>query len=260
MIEQHKVNYNIKIRTSGLCSELNGVSGFYEYSIDKNCRIHINTDQSPYFRNVSIFDIFEFPSNYSRDPLQNCKKVTRQELPNSRHKKYIQSVSTHTIANFFKYTQSFQSLIDNQINKLNLPEQFICFHIRRGDKVGEKPGRPEGRRFEFSDYLAKSDQSIKTIFIMTDDSKCITESKDYATLNNLNLDIVYLTTPSQDGFSEPIILEQNRGYSIEELVLFFAEIEIAKRSKCFVGTITSNVFRYIRNQCINNTQFISLDK
>jgi hypothetical protein len=48
-------------------------------------------------------------------------------------------------------------------------------------------------------------------------------------------------------------------FSEQELVQFFTEIEIAKLSDIFVGTRTSNVYRYIMNTCITNTKFITLD-
>ena len=55
--------------------------------------------------------------------------------------------------------------------------------------------------------------------------------------------------------------ENNTGksYTIQELVDLFTEIEIAKQSQQFIGTESSNIYRYIKNQCVNNTEFISLD-
>ena len=62
-----------------------------------------------------------------------------------------------------------------------------------------------------------------------------------------------------NGHSETLNIQNDRSYSKQEVVQFFAEIEIAKLSAFFVGTRTSNVYRYIMNTCTTNTQFISLD-
>ena len=125
----------------------------------------------------------------------------------------------------------------------------------------EKPydfGKKESERFEFSDYLEKA-KNIYSIFIMTDDYKAIVEAKKYLIENKLHHKLFYLTKESQDGHSEQIDIEQNREYTKIELVSFFTEIEIAKLSSCFVGTKSSNVYRYIEKTCAKNNEFISLD-
>lgn len=77
--------------------------------------------------------------------------------------------------------------------------------------------------------------------------------------NKLNHNLFYLTKQTQDGHSEQLDVQQFREYTKEELVYFFTEIEIAKLSACFVGTKSSNVYRYIENTCAKNNEFISLD-
>lgn len=63
----------------------------------------------------------------------------------------------------------------------------------------------------------------------------------------------------QAGHSTDIDIDNNKSYTLEELVLFFSEIEIAKSSHQFIGTESSNIFRYIKSQCVKNVNFISLD-
>ena len=59
---------------------------------------------------------------------------------------------------------------NKNISKLVLPSKYKCFHIRRGDKVGEtlcrwadKCGQTESKRYDFEDYLKKSDQLITEV-------------------------------------------------------------------------------------------------
>ena len=250
----HNIIYQITNR--GLCSELNSLCGFYENVVNKDCQIFIDDSRSQYFKNVSIYDIFDFEDMFVNKPMPNSEIVSADEWRKTARKNYQPSIPVR-----FKYAESFKLKIYNNINQLNLPKVYKCFHIRRGDKVGEKhykwterTGKKESKRYEFIEYLNSSDKSIPSIFIMTDDYKVIEEARKHPTN-----DLYYLTTKDQQGHSTDDDLETDKIYIEKDIVNFFTEIEIAKGSAQFVGTKSSNVFRYIRNQCTNNLEFISLD-
>lgn len=250
-----------ELKRQGLCSLLNSMLGLCEEQLlgDKKT-IYINSSSSPYFKNVCFFDVFE-----TNEIITNS--VTGDELIiNGKHARKLSRKQYQTsIQSILNYTPEFDKEIQSVVSQLNPPQSFSCFHIRRGDKVGEKlytftqkTGRTESKRFEFCDYL-KHCEDIKTIFIMTDDFRCIQEAHKYISDNNLRHKILYLTNESQDGHSETLNIQNDRSYSKQELVQFFAEIEIAKLSDVFVGTRTSNVYKYIMNTCTTNTKFVSLD-
>lgn len=254
-------NLIYKLENRGLCSSLNSVLGLCEEQLmgDKKT-IYIDSGESLYFKNVGFFDIFETNRII-------INSVTGDEsLISERHaKKFATKPYQASIKSILNYTSDFHKEIKSVVSQLNLPKSFSCFHIRRGDKVGEKlyewtqrTGRTESKRFEFCDYL-KHCEDIKTIFIMTDDFRCIQEAREHINNNNLPHKILHLTNESQDGHSETLNIQNDRSYSKQELVQFFAEIEIAKLSDIFVGTRSSNVYRYIMNTCTTNTKFISLD-
>jgi hypothetical protein len=94
---------------------------------------------------------------------------------------------------------------------------------------------------------------------MSDDFKSIQEGKDYFLKNQNTHKIFSLVKSDQDGHSTMLDRRNQKKFSEQELVQFFTEIEIAKLSDIFVGTRTSNVYRYIMNTCITNTKFITLD-
>ena len=254
-------NLVYKFTHRGLGSLLNSVLGLCEEQLlgDKKT-IYINSSDSYYFKELCFLDVFE-----TNEIITDA--VTGDEIPISeKHaRKFATKRYQTSIKPTLNYTPEFYQEIKAIISQLNLLQSFSCFHIRRGDKVGEKlyewtqkTGRTESKRFEFCDYL-KHCEDIKTIFIMTDDFRCIQEAREYINNNNLPHNILYLTNKSQDGHSETLNIENDRSYSKQELVQFFAEIEIAKLSEVFVGTRTSNVYRYIMNTCTTNTKFISLD-
>jgi hypothetical protein len=254
-------NLVYKLTHRGLCSLLNSVLGLCEEQLlgDKKT-IYIDSSGSPYFKTINFFDVFE-----TNEVIINS--VTGNEIPISeKHARKFATQRHQTPTKpTLNYTPEFHKEIESVVLELNLPKSFACFHIRRGDKVGEKlyewtqkTGRTESKRFEFCDYL-KHCKNIETIFIMTDDFRCIQEAREYINNSNLSHNILYLTNESQDGHSETRNIQNDRRYSKLELVQFFSEIEIAKQSQQFIGTKSSNIFRYIKNQCVNDVEFISLD-
>lgn len=251
-----KVNYIYKFTARGLCSELNSFLRFYE-GIDQNCQIYIDTIRSQYFKSVSIYDVFNLPDGFVRTPKPNIQW--------SKGEVYETSLTKKRCPDLFSYTDDFQKQINATISKLLLPPLYNCFHIRRGDKVNEKPawtsgrGRGESLRFEFVDYIKLSSMKTNNLFVMTDDYKCIEEGKAYLSKVGSSNKIFSLTEPNQDGHSTQLDRKNKKSYSQEELVRFFTEIEIAKQSQQFIGTESSNIFRYIKNQCVKDVEFISLD-
>ena len=254
-------NLVYKFTYRGLCSSLNSVIGLCEEQLlgDKKT-IYIDSSSSPYFKNVGFFDVFE-----TNEVIVNSATGDKMLISEKHTRKFATKRYQTSIKPLLNYISDFHKEIKSVVSELNLPKSFSCFHIRRGDKVGEKlytwthkTGRTESKRFEFCDYL-KHCEDIETIFIMTDDYKCIQETREYISDNNLPHKILHLTNESQDGHSETLNIQNDRRYSKQELVQFFAEIEIAKLSDIFVGTRSSNVYRYIMNTCTTNTQFISLD-
>ena len=255
------MNYTYKLTTRGLCSELNSLLGFYESVMHEDCQVFIDASNSQYFKSVSIRDVFKFPSFFVGSPCNDSTVISGNRWRKSAVIQYETKLTTQQCAELFSYTGTFKQKLNENITKLSLPTKFNCFHIRRGDKVGErlykwaeKQGKKgESKKYNFEDYLEKSDQSIKTIFIMSDDYSSIIEGQQHG------LKVKTLTTIEQTGHSTDLDTDNDRYYNEAELLQFFSEIEIAKQSQQFIGTTSSNIFRYIKNQCVKDVEFISLD-
>lgn len=253
--------YTYQFTHRGLFSELNSFLGFYETIHCESSRVYLDAAFSRYFDNISIHDVFNLPDTFTKIPTTDSQTFLPNQFKRSARPGYQPSVINH-----LTYTQTFERLINSKMQKLKLPKNFNCIHIRRGDKVGEAAylisgltGGTESKRHEVEDYIQKCNLSTKSTFIMTDDYQSINEVKQYLQQNNLDHKLYYITTEQQTGHCS--ITENNTGksYTIQELVDLFTEIEIAKQSQQFIGTESSNIYRYIKNQCVNNTEFISLD-
>ena len=254
-------NLVYKFTHRGLCSSLNSILGLCEEQLlgDKKT-IYIDPSDSCYFKELCFHDVFE-----TNKIITNLVAGDKTAISEKHARKFSTKRYQTSIKPLLNYTPEFHKEIKSVVSELNLPKTFSCFHIRRGDKVGEKlyewtqkTGRTESKRFEFCNYF-KHCKNIETIFIMTDDYRCIQEAHEYIENNNLSHNILYLTNESQDGHSETLNIQNDRRYSKHELIQFFSEIEIAKQSQQFIGTKSSNIFRYIKNQCVKDVEFISLD-
>lgn len=256
--------YIFKFSRRGITSHLNSLLGLYEkHSIENKGKIYIDSSNSIYLKNFPFYEIFETNIIFT-DQIDVSNNIINLEHESRQYAypTYQPKLPISQRSKIFCYKKNLLTEINKKIDEIKLPQDFFCFHIRRGDKVQEKPHpHKEANRFEFSDYFDKIKhiQNINSIFIMTDDYKVILEAKEYLQKNNLNYNLFYLTNQDQDGNASVLDYKQNRWYSKEQIINFFTEIEVAKLSNSFVGTNSSNVYRYIKNTCSTKTKFISLD-
>lgn len=253
----------------GLFSELHSLIAFYENEIYKDCLIYVNDSRSQYFKQHSINNVFKFNSRFVNKPFLITNNETIKSNRWLKGKKWKPQTSKRELSELFSYTNEVNQAIDFNIKQLKLPEVFFCFHIRRGDKVGEarhywteKTGRTESKRYEFEDYLQKinfNSNEQTTIFVMTDDYKAINEGSAFLKENDLKYKLVYLTNETQLGHSTDEQTDNKYSYNENELIQLLTEVEVAKKAKCFVGTRSSNVFRFIEETSTSRAEFISLD-
>jgi hypothetical protein len=260
------MNYTYQLTTRGLCSELNSLLGFYESVLHEDCQVFIDARNSQYFKKVSIYDVFKFPDFFVNEPIDGAQIIPSKQWRKAATRRYKFSIDQQACSNFFTYTDNFQNKLKSKIDKLSLNEEYNCLFIRRGDKVGEalyrwaeSQGITESQRFEFEDYFTKINNSAKTIFIFTDDYRCVLEGEEYLRKNNTTHRIVTLTEPKELGHSTDQDLDNNKIHTENDLLRFLAKIEVSKNARQFIGTETSNIYRYLRDQCVNDANFISLD-
>ena len=223
------MNYTYQLTTRGLCSELNSLLGFYESIIDTDCKVYINSDQSQYFKTVSIYEIFNFPDIFVATPQPNSKIISSHQWTKSACKEYKTKLTKQQCAELFCYTNHFRNKLDENIKKLSLPFNYNCFHIRRGDKVNEKPSytsarkRGESLRFEFSDYIHAINSfsvNMDNLFVMTDDFKCIQEIKDFLLGQQKSYKIFSLVQEGQDGHSTLLDRQNKKSFPSKSLFNF----------------------------------------
>ncbi|GHV16741.1 hypothetical protein FACS1894169_10890 [Bacteroidia bacterium] len=150
----------------------------------------------------------------------------------------------------WKYEAKTDSTIKNKINSLNLPTEYIGFHIRRGDKHVEQ------NLIGISEYLNKAEaiSNTRNAFILTDDYKVITETKKLYPAWN----IFTLCKESETGYEHAQFKKKDKSIIKDAHLNLFASIDILSRSKYFVGTFGSNPGMFLGMR-MNAQNSISID-
>lgn len=125
----------------------------------------------------------------------------------------------------------------------SIPVYDVAVHCRTGDKItwGEM------EKIEIIDYVNEIKKvpdlpENPTIFLMTDNGKVVTEFKS---LIPTSWKIFTYTKEEIDAYDQHTFNDKTSKQKIAEIYQFLLEMEIAKASKAFIGTLSSNVGLYI---------------
>jgi hypothetical protein len=142
----------------------------------------------------------------------------------------------------------------NEIEKMipNDLTEFVVLHIRRGDKITTG----EDQHYTVNDYMKRLmiiDSNIKNIFLMSDDYCVLEELKT----NFPHYNYFTLLNSSQKGHNQSSFNNSDDLNKEREAIQLLTEIETAKRSKLFIGSTKSNLFRLIEYMKIENCYDVS---
>lgn len=257
---------------NSLCSAAHIVS-----SQGDGSRLFIDAHDSPYFIKVGgIERCFKVRSvkDMDEETRKKCEWLDVAKLNELGKINSFHILTGEQVNAYIPYQDDFKLKIDNRIKQLDLPEDYICIQVRRGDKVNEKPswtsdwGRGEADRFEFETYVEKWLEAVNlevvpddwNLFIMTDDYKVIGEFENFKQKYPTHPRMWTLCQEHFDGYSVLQITKDKYQYSEQEMIDLFAEMEIAKKANWFIGTQSSHVWRYIRRTAVDPRKCLTLDK
>ncbi len=123
--------------------------------------------------------------------------------------------------------------IENRINFINLPADYVGAHIRSGDKATEAKLSPVEH---YINYI-KNITDIKDLFAPTDDYKNIRELKKY----HRDYKVYSFCQEKEKGFSEGEYNNLDKEAKKTMTIKLLTDIEVLSRSSIFVGTLSSNV-------------------
>lgn len=150
----------------------------------------------------------------------------------------------------WKYNENAGSRIKDLITSLNLPDKYVGFHIRQGDKV------QEAQLFDSLAYLKQAEvyTDTKNAFILTDDYTVIEQLKTEQSEWN-----VYTLCPQSDrGYVFSKFLALDKKEQQNSYLRLFASVDVISQGLFFVGTASSNPGMYLGMRMPHN-KFHSID-
>lgn len=234
----------------------------YHYAKKRSYDFQLETGRSSMY--FSSGDYEHYLQKFWRDPLPY--PLYRQIYHSYGIDQMFRTIRKHRMSfqqkrqltqQIFQFQPAIAERIEAIIAQLDLSPIYACFHIRRGDKVGESESgsrHREARRFETRQYLGKT--SLKCLYVCTDDYRSF---RDLKAIVPPTYRFATLCPPHETGHSTCNRNLAKRYFSEEEVVRLLCEIVIASRSKVFVGTYSSNLSRFIALIHQNPCECYSLD-
>jgi hypothetical protein len=142
----------------------------------------------------------------------------------------------HACHQVLRFVWHFNLETNNRISKikepLNLPEKYIGFQIRRGDKI------EESKPITIEKYISHtaSESTKRNAFVLTDYYRVIEELKT----NYPEWNFYTLCKETEKGYSHNEFYDSERNEIAEGVIKLLANIEILRRSQFFVGTFSAN--------------------
>lgn len=153
----------------------------------------------------------------------------------------------------WRYNPETEKEVNRLIASLNLPEEYIGFHIRSGDKY------KEAGLLDIADYVRKAEMlsTTKNAFVMTDDYRLVEAfRKQYKEWN-----VYTLCGEEERGYFHQDFSLKERSFIKEAHQKLFASMEVLSKSRLFVGTFSSNPGMYLGMRMESGQCFgVDLDK
>ena len=160
----------------------------------------------------------DFLSQYSEDELLNA-------VSNSFKK-------------FYKYNALTQNSISEKKQYINIPDNYISVHIRRGDKI--VTGEMEDINLNiYVDAIRKYRYISNNIYIATDDVTVI--SYISKKLSDTDIKIYYNKDNKLKGFDEKTYNLKSDSVRRDEVLNMLFDMDMMINSSFFIGTFSSNV-------------------
>ena len=135
-----------------------------------------------------------------------------------------------------------KDLIKQRIRELEIPDDYIGVHIRRGDKITSKEMNYIHNQ-KYVKAIVDHKMLSNNIYIATDDTGVINSLK--TELESLGFIVYYNLQNDSKGFDEAVFNQTAKQHRYKETINVLLDMEILTHSKFFIGTYTSNLSRVV---------------
>jgi hypothetical protein len=255
-------------KNAGFFSEIFFMINYYLISERYSLPFGINTSNWLFKYNNGWHDYFDSLKEVDENTnIQIAPQRIPEEIEFYQNIDFTLQDYRNAIIHIFKLNNNLHNIYTNTVLNLKLNDYHSIF-IRRGDKmIQESIYIPT---YKYIDRLLEKDNTVKTIFIQTDDYNVCLEAFHYINLLKLDIRVVTTCPPSkcgvhmfnvntkgsalsiendtyiknQDKNVKPII-EYNNEEIYDHTVEMLVGLEICKKSRFLVLDMQSNVSRYL---------------
>ena len=155
---------------------------------------------------------------------------------------YSEGELLNAVSNSFKKFYNYNALTQNSISEkkqyINIPDNYISIHIRRGDKI--VTGEMEDINLNiYVDAIRKYRYISNNIYIATDDVTVI--SYISKKLSDIDTNIYYNKENKLKGFDEKTYNLKSDSVRRDEVLNMLFDMDMMINSSFFIGTFSSNV-------------------
>ena len=155
---------------------------------------------------------------------------------------YSEGELLNAVSNSFKKFYNYNALTQNSISEkkqyINIPDNYISVHIRRGDKI--VTGEMEDIDLNiYADTIRKYSYISNNIYIATDDVTVI--SYISKKLSDIDTKIYYNKENKLKGFDEKTYNLKSDSVRRDEVLNMLFDMDMMINSSFFIGTFSSNV-------------------
>ena len=145
---------------------------------------------------------------------------------------------SNSFKKFYKYNALTQNSISEKKQYINIPDNYISIHIRRGDKI--VTGEMEDISLNiYVDAIRKYSYISNNIYIATDDVTVI--SYISKKLSDIDIKIYYNKENKLKGFDEKTYNLKSDSVRRDEVLNMLFDMDMMINSSFFIGTFSSNV-------------------
>lgn len=145
---------------------------------------------------------------------------------------------SNSFKKFYKYNALTQNSISEKKQYINIPDNYISVHIRRGDKI--VTGEMENISLNiYVDAIRKYSYISNNIYIATDDVTVI--SYISKKLSDIDIKIYYNKENKLKGFDEKTYNLKSDSVRRDEVLNMLFDMDMMINSSFFIGTFSSNV-------------------
>lgn len=183
-----------------------------------------------------LYDTYKllYPTSYLTSELwESFRHIDQNELTTID----TRNLSAGIIDKIYRFNASTKEQVDSLIQSMDLPSEYVGFHVRGGDKTSEHD------ILSIAEYISKAESltSLRNAFVYTDDYRFIeTLQKQYPSWNFRTL------TPKVDrGYFHNDFVKLDTATRVRKTVNMFASMELLSRATLSFCTFSSNIGMFL---------------